>query len=49
MKNFPDEHADFSKAESYQDWQCTFYVQRGSATQPTQTHTNFNSKEKAAK
>jgi len=50
MKNFPDEYADFSKAESYQDWQFTFYVQGGSATQPTQTQTqtNFNSKEKAA-
>lgn len=53
MKNFPDEHADFSKAESYQDWQFTFYVQGGSATQPTQTQTqtqtDFDSKEKAAK
>ena len=46
-KNFPDEYADFSKADSYQDWQFTFYEQGGSATQPTQTQAS--SKEKAAK
>jgi type II secretory pathway pseudopilin PulG len=46
-KNFPDEYADFSKADSYQDWRFTFYVKDDSAPQPTQTQTN--SKEKDAK
>ena len=38
VKNFPDEYANFSKAESYQDWQFVFYVQRGGAieTEPSQ-------------
>ena len=46
-KNFPDEYADFSTADSYQDWRFTFYVKDDSAPQPTQTQTN--SKEKSAK
>ena len=41
VKNFPDEYANFSKAESYQDWQFVFYVQGGGASQTEQSQPNL--------
>jgi len=40
VKNFPDGYADFSKAESYQDWKFIFYVQDGGASQNEQSQPN---------
>ena len=48
VKNFPDGYADFSKAESYQDWKFVFYTKSGSASEPEKSQPNLAASESSS-
>ncbi len=48
VKNFPDGYADFSKAESYQDWKFVFYTKGGGASEPAKSQPNLAASESSS-
>jgi len=48
VKNFPDGYADFSKAESYQDWKFVFYKKVDAASEPEKSQPNLAASESSS-
>ena len=48
VKNFPDGYADFSKAESYQDWKFVFYTKVDAASEPEKSQPNLTASESSS-